>query len=379
MNKTFEWIVGLVVLIVLIFWGYSVLKGPSVPASTEPIKIGFSAPLTGGAAEWGLPIKDGAEIALNKINSEGGINGRKLELVFEDDKCDGKEAVTAATKLINFDKVPAILGSVCSSAALAIAPLGESNKVVLLSAGASAPSMRAAGDYTFSIYPPDDYESGYSATFAYDKLGKRKAAILYANNDYGKGTKDVAEKKFKEKGGEVVAEESYVQDSGDFRNQLLKIKKSSADVLFIWGNPGDAVTIFKEMKEIGINIQVITSSVIIEGDVFKDNRDIIEGVTYSLPETDMTQSYSYLKAEYLKKFNKTEMSLFPTLGYDVVTLIANAMKKVGTNPTKIKDYLYTVQNFPGSSGILSFDKDGEVAKGFNFMKVENGQFVPYNQ
>jgi len=374
MNKKTKIILGIVVLVavVLIVVLYK-------PAEKGTIKIGFSAPLTGDASAWGLPVKRGAEIALDRINSKGGINGHKLELIFEDDKCDSKEGVNVANKLINIDKVPAIIGTLCSSPTLAVAPIAEQNKVLLLSSGASAPAIKDAGDYVFSIYPLDNYEVGLAAEFAYDKLNKRNAAILYANNDYGKGAKDVLEEKFIEKGGKINIIGAYLMGAKDFRTQLLKIKNSGVDVLFIWGQPNEMVPILTQKDELGLNVQIITSSVTIETDSFKKaNVALANGVIYTSYETTSNANSEYLNKEYYERYQKDD-SFFPAVGYDVVLLIADALKNVGTDATKMKNFLYSVKDFPGASGNMSFDKNGTIVKGFVLKTVRNGQFVPYEQ
>lgn len=382
MERTSKAVIGIVAALVVIggiWYGVAREGNEGLPEVKEPIKIGFATPLTGDAAAWGLPAKRGAEIALDKVNAEGGISGRKLELIFEDDRCDGATAATIANKFINIDKVPAIVGPVCSSAVLGEAPIVEQNKVVLLSAGASAPAIRDAGEYVFSIYPLDNYEAGLAAEFAYENLSKRKAAILYANNDYGKGAKDVLEEKFKEKGGEIRIMENYLIGQKDFRAQLTKIKNSGADVLFIWGQPNEMVPILKQLRELGVNLQIITTSVDIETeDLRKAGPEIADEVIYTIFKAVSNFNAGYLRSEHQKRYGEDEDGLAP-FGYDVVLLIADALRSAGPDADKIRDYLYTVRDFPGASGTMSFDEDGTVVKEFEFKTVKNGQFVPYGE
>lgn len=372
-------LIGIIILIIVavgVWYGVARRTGEGLPEAEEPIRIGFATPLTGDAASWGLPGKRGAEIALDKVNKEGGINGRKLELIFEDDKCDGATAATIANKFINIDKVPAIIGPMCSGAILSMAPITEQNRVVLLAAGASAPNVRNAGEYVFTIYPLDDYEAGRAAEFAYERLGRRKAAILYANNDYGKGAKDVLEQRFGNKGGEIDIVESYLVTAKDFRAQLTKIKNSDADVLFIWGQPNEMVPILIQIQELGLKLQIVTTSVVIEtDDLKKTGTEIAEGVIYTVFKKVSNFNAQYLKNEHQNRYGKEEDGLTP-FGYDVVLLIADALRDVGTDAEKIKDYLYSVRDFPGASGTMSFDEYGTVVKEFEFKTVKGGEFVP---
>lgn len=382
MSNTSKAIMAIIVIIIIVagvWYGIAKKTGEEVSKVKGPIKIGFSTALSGDAAAWGLPIKKGAEIALDKVNQEGGVNGRKLELIFEDDKCDGKEGVTVANKLINVDKVPAVIGTVCSAATLAMAPIAEQNKVLLLSSGASAPALRDAGDYIFTIYPLDNYEASIAAGFAYEKLNKRSAAILYGNNDYGKGAKEVIEQEFQNKGGKISISESYLLGSKDFRAQLTKIKNSGADVLLIWGQPNEMVPILSQIKELGIQVPIVTTSAIIEtDDLKKAGLQLAEGVIYTIFETVTNDNARYLNNEYQKRYNE-DGGWLSAIGYDVVLLAAEAIKNNGADGTQMKDYLYTVKNFPGASGNMSFDEYGTVIKNFVFKTVKNGQFAPYGE
>jgi len=378
MTKMKKIILGVSLLALALFLGACSLNSAKI-TNNEPIKIGFVSSLTGDAASWGMPAKQAAEIAVDKINNEGGINGRKLELIYEDDKCNGQEAVSVFNKLLSIDKVPAVIGTMCSGVTLAMAPIAEQNKVLLLSAGSSAPAIKDAGDYTFSIYPLDNYEAGLLADLAYDKLGKTKVAMLYANNDYGKGGKDVFAKEFTSKGGQIILSENYLVGTKDFRIQLTKIKNSDAEVIFIFGQPNEMIPILQQIHELGITTQIIASSVTIETDDLKKlGANLANGVIYTSVKTESNDNSEYLKQEFKKRFNK-DSDLLAALGYDTVLLTAEAIKHVGLDATKMKDYLYTIKNFPGASGTMSFDKDGTVIKDFIYKQVVNGEFVSYEK
>ncbi len=208
-------------------------------------------------------------------------------------------------------------------------------------------------------------------------MGKRKAAIFYANNDYGKGAKDVLEQRFGKKGGDIIITESYLVAAKDFRAQLTKIKNSDADVLFIWGQPNEMVPILIQIKELGIKLQIVTTSVVIETDDLKRaGTQIAEGVIYTIFKKVSNLNAEYVSNEHQNRYGKEQDGLTP-FGYDVVLLMADALRNVGSNSDKIKDYLYSVRDFPGASGTMSFDEYGTVVKYFDFKTVKNGEFVPY--
>ncbi len=152
------------------------------PAQGEVIKLGFVGPLTGDVANPGILARSAAEIAVEEINQMGGVNGTKITFIAEDGKCTPKDATTAGKKLIEVDKVLAIVGGMCSGETLAIAPLAESEKVVTVSYASSNPTITNAGDFIFRVFPSDSFQGSVSARYAYENLGK-KAAVVYTNNE----------------------------------------------------------------------------------------------------------------------------------------------------------------------------------------------------
>ena len=183
--------------------------------------------------------------------------------------------------------------------------------------------------------------------------------------------------RFEAKEGKIKTAESYSVGAKDFRTELIKIKNSDAEVLFIWGQPGEMVPILSQIKELDIQIPIVTTSVLVQTtDLKSAGLEIAEGVIYTDLRTSLENSY--LNKEYKKRYNE-DAGLLAKLGYDVVMLITGAMQEVGTDSTMIKDYLYLIKDFPGASGTMSFDEDGTVVKDFDFKIVKNGEFVPYEK
>jgi branched-chain amino acid transport system substrate-binding protein len=254
MNKTTQIIIGIIVAVIILagIW-YGVSKKPTAPTTKEPIKIGFIGPLSGDAASYGIPIKNAIALAVEEINNAGGINGRKIEIIYEDGKCNGKDAVNAAQKLINIDKVNIILGGMCSGELLAIAPITEPAKVLLLSPSASSPDITHAGDFIFRNNPSDADGGKALAKLVREKY--TKAAIISENTDYAQALARVFVEHFRSLGGEVVAQENFDPGVKDFRTILTKIKASNPEALVI--NPQTEIAgglIVKQAREIGITI-----------------------------------------------------------------------------------------------------------------------------
>ena len=209
MSKQTKVVISTVVVLVVCYWGYLIFNNSSVssPGQQEPIKIGVVLPLTGDLSSMGEPAKDAVEFALEEINNAGGINGRKLEAIFENGKCDGAASISAVQKLINVDKVSAIIGEICSGATIAMAPIVEKNKVPLISPCSSNPDITNMGDYIFRVYPSDSLQGKYMAEYVKNVLNYSKVAVLYVNNDWGKGVAEVFKKTFINMGGEIIFQE----------------------------------------------------------------------------------------------------------------------------------------------------------------------------
>lgn len=187
------------------------------------MKIGVILPLTGDAAQWGIPPQKGAELAAQEINGSQYLGKMKLKLVVEDGKCDPKEAVAAFNKLTSVDRVGVILGEVCSSSTLAMAPLAEKTGTLLISPASTNPKITEAGDFIFRVIPSDDLRGKVFAKYLLDK-GIRRVGLVYINNDGGKGISIAFRQLFESKGGQIPIEETYEPGATDLRSQLTKLK-----------------------------------------------------------------------------------------------------------------------------------------------------------
>ncbi len=221
-----------IILIAIIITGCTTTSNVVKETKQRPIKIGLFAPLTGSAASWGQNVLAGAQLAVNEVNSQGGINGRKVILIAEDDKCS-VEGATAVKKLIEYDRVDAIVGSVCSAAAEPAVPIAQQEKIPVVLTIASAPELTINRDYIFRNYPSNNYFGKAIAEYSYNILEKRKAAVLYSQNSYGTSIKDVFVKEFKKAGGEVVFIQGINDNQKDFKTEIAKIKNPDADFLYI--------------------------------------------------------------------------------------------------------------------------------------------------
>lgn len=344
----------------------------------KEIKIGVLLPLTGSAAVWGENAKMGLEIALEEVNQGGGVKGKKVKLIIEDSQSDPSKAVSALQKLISTDKVSVIIGDIASSSVLAMAPIAEKAKVVLLSPGASNPDISQAGEYIFRNWQSDALEGEIDAKFAYEHLGYRKTVVLNVNNAYGNGLKEVFEKSFQGLGGKILASESFEQGATDMRSQLNKIRNLKIDAIYMPGYPPEMARLLIQAKEMGIKRPFLSVQAFDDPKILETAKEAAEGVMFSVPKPP-NLSNPFVKnfiGRYKQKFSR-DPGVTSDTGYDALRIVVWAMNQAGTSAEEVRHQLLTLKDFPGAAGLTSFDKNGDVIKPFIFKQVKNGQFVVF--
>lgn len=364
MNKT---MIGLMSLLLL-------LTACEEQGSNGPIKIGGIMPLTGDAASIGLSTQRAIQLAVDDVNKEGGINGRQLEVIFEDGMCKGKEGSNAANKLVNIDKVPAIIGGLCSPETLAAAPIAE-GKTVLVSPCSSNPTITKSGDYVFRDYPSDAFAGMFAADYTYNKLEKRKVAILSCLNDFCKALAGVFKNRFADLGGEIVSTQEFEMDSRDLRSQLSKIKEANPEAIYFLGFTEASIPGLIQIKELGIKVPLLGGDPWDDADIHKKAGEAAEGIQWIVPSTPTNAEF---KSRYRAKFGEAEVTTCAPQGYDAARILAEVLKKVGPDGTKIKDELYKVKDYKGVSGTIGFDENGDLLEASYVVKtLKNGKIEDY--
>ncbi len=364
----------IVILVALAFSTYYLTKDLN---RSDRITIGAILPLTGDAASYGIAIKQGIESALRKINSKGGIKGTPLSVIYEDDKADPKEGVSAINKLISINKVHAIIGAVPSSVTLAIAPIAEKNRVVLLSPASSSPRLTSAGDYIFRNYPSDTLEGKLVAQYVVNNKYS-SSAVITINNDYGNGLDEVFSKEYVSLKGHIVMDEKYNEGETDFRTILAKVKEANPKCIFIVGYSKELGRLVRQARELGIKTQFFSTVNFYDKQSIVSGGTAVEGVVFSSPVFDVNShqpAVADFVAEYKKAYNENP-DVWAAHGYDALLLVVEAMNTRGVSSDNIRDGLYSIKDFPGVSGVTTFDKNGDVIKQARFLTVKNGEFVP---
>lgn len=381
---------------VKVFWGVVVLAtviiimtlarmpsgspttGNSTAPAEGPLTVGVIIPLTGDDASYGIPINRAGQLAVDEINAAGGIAGKQIKVALEDGKCDGKEATSAAQKLINVDQVKVIMGGLCSSETLAIAPLAETAKVLVLSPASSSPDISSAGDFIFRTYASDATAGVVAADYAYNKMSAKKVAVISETKDYAQGLRKVFKEKFAALGGTVVADETYNTSATDFRTQILKIKTAAPDVVYIVPQtPSPGILILKQLTAGGVSAKRLTAEVLLGRNVVPENKMAMEGlIGIEAWFDEKSEMASTMLAKYQTKYS--EAPQFPSMManmYSQFYLLKEAIEKTGGLDTeKIRDYLYGVRDWKHALGSLTFDKNGDpVGLPYSIKQVTAGE------
>jgi branched-chain amino acid transport system substrate-binding protein len=347
-------------------------------AGSDSIKIGLAAPISGSQAQYGEAFKNGAELAAKKINDAGGINGKKIEIVVQDDKGDSNEAVNVANKFASDKNVLAVVGNFNSSATLAAAPIYNKSKIVDISPSSSSPKVTDAGEYIYRVITTDAFQADYIAKWSKDE-GYKKVAIIYEQTDFGLGLESVYKTSAAQNNIEIVANEAYVAgQTKDFSTILTKVKDKQPDAVFIGGVANDAALVIQQAKKLGVNVQFIGVDSLYSDALIQLGADAVEGVKlvgFFHPGGTNEQASQFLN-DFKAAYNK-EPDTYAAYTYDAASIIIEAIKQKGAGRESIKNYLSTLQGYKGTTGVISFDKNGDVMTEPQRLTVKDGKFQVY--
>lgn len=325
-------------------------------AESNSVKIGGIFPLSGQVAVYGVECKNGVDLAIEEINAAGGINGKPVVLVSEDDEGNPDKTVNAFKKLSTKDGVKVVIGSLTSGCTQAITTLSQASKVVQIAPAATAPSITDAGDFIFRACFIDPFQGTVGGKFAAETLGKKRAAILYdIGNDYSVGLADNFKIAFTKAGGSIVSEESYATNDKDFNAQLTKIKNANPDVVYLPDYYGTVALIAKQLRAQGINVPMVGADGW-DGLTSNAGDEVLGGYYSNHYAVDSTEpAVKKFVESFRAKYNKDPNS-FAALGYDCVYLIRDAIVAAGAEDSiAVRDALAKTDG-DYVTGHLTFDE-----------------------
>lgn len=344
----------------------------------EPIKIGLISVFSGDGAYYGTTAKTGVDLAIAEINHNGGINGKKIEILYEDTKGTSIGAVNAFQKLSSINKLSAIIGPFYSGQVLACAPIANSQKTVLLTGSATSDNITKAGEYVFRVCPTNEVQASTAAKFIINDLKLKTAYILYRNGDYGVTLRDKFKDSFQKLGGKILGEDAVDPEATNVRPQLLKVKEKNPDVIFAAVHYTEGGNMLNQIKELNIKSKVVGTDGGFDPNLIKIAKSNANGsywLTIGWGMDSISQAKANVfKKDYLKKYGELP-GVYSALYYDAAYVLADALKKVNKiSGQEIKDTLLEMKPYHGVTGINKFDKNGDVNKQFSIYEVENQKF-----
>lgn len=372
MNKNNQKSLRIIITISVIMIFMMIFSLGCAKKEEKEIKIGVVLPLTGEYAKLSESVKNSIQLALE---SNEPFKNFTVKIIFEDSQGQTNMAVNATNKLVTVDKVSVIIGELSSSATLAIKPITEKQKVVLISPAASSPKLSESGHYFFRTCASDIKEGEVMAKYVSNSKIHR-VAILYINNDYGLGLKNSFSQQYRELGGNILAEESFEEGSSDFRSQLTKIKTLKVEAIYMPGYAKEMGLILRQAKEFGIKVQFFSSIDFENSKVKEIAGGTADGVIYTAYGYDPSSNGERIKSfieKYKKKFNSVP-DIYAALAYDAINVVFHSIKEGNFESESIMTSLHDMKGFTGVTGEISFDKNGDVTKGVVLKSLSNGQY-----
>lgn len=360
--------------------GSGAQPGGSGAGAKPPIRVGHFASLTGDTATFGQSTDRGIRLAIEEINARGGVLGRPLELISEDDRSVTEEARTAAQKLLQRDQVVALLGEVASSRSLAAAPEAQRARIPMISPASTNPKVTEVGDFVFRTCFIDPFQGAVMARFAFEDLKARRVAILFDfKQDYSVGLAEFFRKTFTELGGEIVADERYTSGDIEFRAQLTTIRSASPDAVFVPGYYTEVGLIAKQARELGIGAPLLGGDGWDSAKTLEIGGAAVEGYFFSnhyAADSDDPTVQAFV-ARYRERHGEVPDAM-AALGYDAAGLLADALTRAGdTKGEALRDALAATRGYDGVTGKISIDEGRNARKDAVVLKIEGGRFRFY--
>ncbi len=346
------------------------------------IKIGALLPLSGSLKEYGETIQNGIELAVNEINTEGGINGNKVKMVYKDTKGKAKNGKKKIKELINKEGVCAVIGAVSSSVTLKVAPLAQSNKIILLSPASSTPKLSKMGGYVFRNYPSDAIEASFMANFLKKREEIKNIVILASKSNYSRGIRKAFKDSFeKEDKTAVLKNFLYTADKPDTIKAKLKELKDfekDYDAIYLVGYSTDMSRAVKEIRKAKIDKSIYSVSSFYSKRLIKSAGKAAEGIVFPIPYDlkDDDEKYVNFRRNYMQKYNSS-FTMYAAYAYDAVGILKKAIQKKGAMPGNIRDGLASMSDYMGASGRISFTQNGDVVRTPEMVTIKNGKCVPF--
>jgi len=351
---------------------------PGCSRTTDSIKIGEYASLTGKEAAFGQSSHNGTILAIEEINAAGGVLGKQIELITEDDQSRQGEPATVVKKLISRDGVVALLGEVASSRSLEGAPIAQDAGIPMVSPSSTNPAVTETGNYIFRVCFIDPFQGTVMAKFARDTLHANRVAVMTSvSNAYSVGLSNFFKETFAADGGEIAIEQRFSEGDKDFKAQLTAIRAANIDAIFVPGYYTEAALICKQARELGLTVPLFGGDGWEAPQLLEIGGDAVEGTYYSThyASENHTPAVDAFVSKYKARFDGATPDALAALGYDSAMVLVDAIRRAGeADPAKIRDALAATRNYPGVTGNTTIDANRNATKSAVIMTIQGGQF-----
>jgi len=339
--------------------------------------VGVYGSLTGTTATFGISTRNGIAMAVDEVNQAGGIFGKKIRVIVEDDQGKPEEAQTVVTKLINKDRVIAVLGEVASSRSLAAAPVCQQNRIPMITPSSTNPRVTQVGDYIFRVCFIDPFQGLVMAKFASNSLKIKNVAVLRdIKNDYSVGLADVFVENFTKLGGAIVSDESYSEGDTDFSAQLTSIKSKNPQAIYVPGYYTEVGLIARQARKLGITVPLIGGDGWDSPKLWEIGGEALNDCFYSnhYSVDDPSPAIQKFVAGYKTRNNDQVPDAIAALAYDAARVLFDAWRRAGsTEGSKVRDALAQTKEFPGVTGKITLDANRNAVKPAVVLRVKNGK------
>jgi branched-chain amino acid transport system substrate-binding protein len=343
----------------------------------DTIKVGEYASLTGKEATYGQAAHKGTLLAVEQVNAAGGVLGRQIELLTEDDQSKPGEAATIVRKFIAHDKVSAVLGEIASSRSLEAAPICQNAKIPMISPGSSAPELTARGDYIFRVCFIDAFQGTVMAKFAKNSLKLHRVAVLSSvSSAESVGLAKFFRQRFTADGGAVVLDQKYSEGDKDFHAQLTAIRAADVEGVFVPGYDAEAALICKQARDLGLTVPIFGIDGWESPELVALGGKAVEGSyfdTHYSPESTEPVVVNF-NAAFVKRWGVGTDAL-SALGYDSVMMLVDGLRRAGTaDSAKLRDAIAATKDFRGVTGVITLDEQRNPTKSAVVLTVKDGKF-----
>lgn len=361
----------------LVATALALFSGGCGPGEGDTIRLGEYASLTGKEAGFGQSSHRGTLLAVEEINAAGGVLGRQLELITEDNQTKPGESATVAKKLISRDRVVALLGEVASGRSLEAAPIAQAARIPMIAPAATNPKVTETGDYIFRVCFIDPFQGTAMARFALDTLKVKRVAIASSvSSAYSVGLAQFFKETFTAGGGEIAAEQKFSEGDKDFRAQLTAIRAAGVDAVFVPAYYTEAALLVRQARELGMTIPFLGGDGWEAPQLLEIGGEALNGCYYSthFSAEDTAPRAAEFVRRYRERWNGETPGAFAALGYDSVHVLVDAIRRAGTTDgPALRDALAATKNFPGATGDTTIDARRDASKPAAIIAIREGR------